>query len=30
MTPRWDVLGLGAISVDDLLYVEDYPSQTRK
>ncbi len=25
MTPRWDILGLGAVAVDDLLYVDHYP-----
>lgn len=25
MTPRWDILGLGAVAVDDLLYVAHYP-----
>lgn len=25
MTKRWDVLGFGAIAVDDLLYLDDYP-----
>ncbi|MCO6452998.1 MAG: hypothetical protein J5I90_19595 [Caldilineales bacterium] len=30
MTPRWDVLGLGAVAVDDLLYVADYPQPDTK
>lgn len=25
MTPRWDVLGLGAVAVDDLVYVDVHP-----
>lgn len=25
MTPRWDVAGFGAVSVDDLLYVDHHP-----
>lgn len=25
MTPHWDILGLGAVAVDDLLYVAHYP-----
>jgi sulfofructose kinase len=25
MNPRWDVLGLGAVAVDDLVYVDQYP-----
>ena len=25
MTKRWDVLGFGAVAVDDLLYLDDYP-----
>jgi sugar/nucleoside kinase (ribokinase family) len=25
MTPKWDVLGFGAVTVDDLLYVNKYP-----
>ncbi len=30
MTPRFDVLGFGAVAVDDLLYVEDYPQPDTK
>ncbi len=30
MTPRWDVLGLGAVAVDDLVYVDDYPEPDTK
>ncbi len=30
MSPRWDVLGLGAVAVDDLLYVERYPTPDSK
>lgn len=29
-TPRFDVLGLGAVAVDDLLYVEEYPPPDSK
>ena len=25
MTKLWDVLGFGAVAVDDLLYLDDYP-----
>ena len=24
MTPKWDVLGFGVVTVDDLLYPENY------
>src|SRR5436190_5117331 len=27
---RWDVLGLGCVAVDDLLYVADYPAPDSK
>ncbi len=30
MIPRWDVLGLGAVAVDDLLYVDQYPAPDTK
>ncbi len=30
MPPRWDVLGLGSIAVDDLIYVDDYPTEDTK
>jgi sulfofructose kinase len=30
MQPKWDVLGLGAVAVDDLLYVERYPTLDSK
>ena len=30
MTPRFDVLGLGVVAVDDLLYVEEYPPADAK
>lgn len=30
MSAAWDVLGLGAITVDDLLYVEHYPQPDTK
>ncbi len=30
MIPRWDVLGLGAIAVDDLVYVDGYPEPDTK
>lgn len=30
MSPRWDVLGLGAVAVDDLLYVDQYPLPNAK
>jgi sugar/nucleoside kinase (ribokinase family) len=30
MTPRWDILGLGAVAVDDLLYVAHYPAPDTK
>ena len=26
MMPRWDVLGIGAVAVDDLLYLDGYPA----
>lgn len=29
-SPRWDVIGFGAIAVDDLLYVERYPAVNSK
>jgi sulfofructose kinase len=29
-TPAWDVLGLGAVAVDDLLYVDHYPPPDSK
>jgi len=29
-TPRWDVLGLGVVAVDDLLYVDAYPPAESK
>lgn len=28
--PRFDILGFGAVAVDDLLYVDEYPSAERK
>ncbi len=28
--PRWDILGIGCIAVDDLLYVEAYPAPDAK
>jgi sulfofructose kinase len=30
MSARWDVLGFGAVAVDDLLYVEQYPPPDTK
>jgi len=30
MNARWDVLGFGAVTVDDLLYVEHYPAPDSK
>ena len=30
MTKRWDILGLGVITVDDLIYVEEYPDSETK
>ena len=30
MNPRWDVLGFGAVAVDDLLYVDHYPPPNSK
>lgn len=30
MTPRWDVLGLGSIAVDDLIYVDRFPTEDTK
>lgn len=30
MTRRWDILGLGAVAVDDLLYVSHYPAPDTK
>jgi len=30
MSARWDVLGFGAVTVDDLLYVEHYPAPDSK
>jgi sulfofructose kinase len=30
MSPRWDVLGLGAVAVDDLVYVDEYPALDSK
>jgi hypothetical protein len=26
----WDVLGLGAVTVDDLIYVDEYPAANSK
>src|SRR5207244_11900308 len=28
--PRWDILGIGCVAVDDLLYVEAYPAPDAK
>jgi sulfofructose kinase len=30
VNPRWDVLGFGAVAVDDLVYVEKYPAPDSK
>jgi len=30
MTNRWDVLGLGCVAVDDLIYVDQYPAPDTK
>lgn len=30
MSARWDVLGLGAVAVDELLYVDGYPAPNTK
>ena len=30
MKPRWDILGLGAVAVDDLIYVDHYPAPDSK
>ena len=30
MNPRWDILGFGAVAVDDLLYVDHYPPPNSK
>ena len=30
MTVRWDVLGFGAVAVDDLIYVDGYPAPNSK
>ena len=30
MSARWDILGLGVVAVDDLLYVEHYPRPDSK
>ncbi|MEJ5198816.1 MAG: hypothetical protein WHX53_07820 [Anaerolineae bacterium] len=30
MTPRWDVLGLGIVAVDDLYYVAQFPEPDTK
>lgn len=30
MSPRWDILGLGVVTVDDLLYVAHYPQANTK
>src|SRR5436190_15346202 len=28
--PRWDILGIGCVAVDDLLYVQAYPAPDAK
>ncbi|MFN8458161.1 MAG: hypothetical protein U0401_26510 [Anaerolineae bacterium] len=30
MSPRWDILGLGVVTVDDPLYVDHYPQPNTK
>lgn len=30
MTPRWDVLGIGAVAVDDLIYLDGFPEPGSK
>lgn len=30
MPPRWDVLGIGAVAVDDLIYLDGFPAQGSK
>jgi ribokinase len=30
INPRWDILGFGAVAVDDLLYVDHYPQPNSK